>query len=51
MWVDVCRERVVRMVNIIIVSSMVGINTPIVGDISECLFFYFYFLFFLKNTQ
>lgn len=48
MWVDVCRERVVRMVNIITESIMVDTNMPIVGDISECLLF---LIFFLKNAQ
>lgn len=36
MWVDVCRERVVRRVNIITASIMVDRNMPIVGDIAEC---------------
>lgn len=43
MWVDVCRERVVRMVNIITESIMVDTNMPIVGDISECLLFLIFF--------
>lgn len=42
MWVDVCRERVVRMVNIVIVSVMVDINMPIAGDIAECLNFFLF---------
>lgn len=36
MWVDVCRERVVRRVNIITVSIMVDRNMPTVGDTVEC---------------
>ena len=51
MWVDVCRERVVRMVNIITVSIMVDINMPTVGDISECLIFFSFFSKMLSEYE